>query len=770
MTNLPHSRSPTPAQDGTAADAGADAASEHFRQSLTLFSEPLLRLVAGKLLKPRNFWTPDELIERMVGTITNAPVIDRRLKELPAGCRRLLALIGLSGQLRWPVGNLIELLTALGEEDALSALVALLENGLLYPDLADGGPRLRCQTFEEWLSLGSGQALQVCSLASVTNRALQENLGLPDLSSPMVPGELPPGDGQAALQLLLTPASAVREADGVEWLLRLAILWQEASLSPLRRTQQGAFFKRDLDRLQNDPLLGSQAADSLVDLPDIGQFTAALALAAGILVEHDGEVSAGVFPEVWSVNLPAVLQTLWSALPRLQQWNGTRGGAVDNRVGNPYPAAYLLCALLLLPMREDHWCPVAAITRWVVEHHPYWQGGRRLDGPPLAGTIAGSTVLAHEEQGLERFLLGIAYHLRLVQAVRGGAGQWLVRLSALGRWLLGRSKAPTWPSFPQTLLVQPNLEILFYRQGATPELITNLSRFARWKNLGAACSLQLQPESVYAGLERGESFDSILQTLARHGMKPTPAPVIEALRTWAAKRERITIHPSATILEFLSAEDLAEALARGVPAMQISDRLAVIRKESDLDYQHFRLRGNRDYTLPPEPCITVADDGITLHVDLNRSDLLLESELRRFAEEVDFQPQAGRRSFRLTPASMSRGRDCGHTLESLENWFLYRCSQPLPNSARLLLAGHLFPSPRVRRLTVLQVAGEELALGLLQWPVTRGLIEEQIGPVSLVIAEENLPRLQERLAELGVEIEAPPAESEETAPHSTDTI
>src|SRR5437773_996636 len=114
---------------------------------------------------------------------------------------------------------------------------------------------------------------------------------------------------------------------------------------------------------------------------------------------------------------------------------------------------------------------------------------------------------------LTTYLLGVAYQLRLVQATRVDGSDWLVRLSPLGRWLLGEGAAPPEPAFPQTLLVQPNLEILVYRQGLSPDLIARLSRFAAWKNLGAACTLQLQPESVYRALESGDSFESILGTL-----------------------------------------------------------------------------------------------------------------------------------------------------------------------------------------------------------------------------------------------------------------
>src|SRR5262249_31591584 len=162
------------------------------------------------------------------------------------------------------------------------------------------------------------------------------------------------------------------------------------------------------------------------------------------------------------------------------------------------------------------------------------------------------------------------------------------------------------------------LEVLVYRQGLTPELIVKLTRVATWKTLGSACTLQLEPGSVYRALELGESQPSIVQTLERHSMKPMPPAVLEALRTWSDKRDRLTVYPSAVLLEFSTPADLNGALARGLPAVRLTERLAVVPSENQIDYKQFRLTGTRDYLLPPEPCVDVEADGVTLSIDLAR--------------------------------------------------------------------------------------------------------------------------------------------------------
>jgi hypothetical protein len=300
--------------------------------------------------------------------------------------------------------------------------------------------------------------------------------------------------------------------------------------------------------------------------------------------------------------------------------------------------------------------------------------------------------------------------------------------------------------------VQPNLEILAYRQGLTPGLIARLGRLATWKGLGPACTLQLQPESVYRALESGETFETILQALQRHGMKPVPEPVVNSLRTWADKRERIQIYAAAALFEFNSAEELSEALARGLPAVRLSDRLAVVAREGDIDYRHFRLLGTRDYTLPPERCVEVEADGVTLGIDLARSDLLLETEVGRFAEPLERSGVSGRCFYRLTPATVAAARDNNLTLAALENWFFQRTGQALPPAARLLFVGGQLGPFELRRLLVLYAPTEEIADGLQQWPQTRALIEARLGPTALVVSEEGAAALRERLAMLGVEL------------------
>src|SRR5262249_45645369 len=163
----------------------------------------------------------------------------------------------------------------------------------------------------------------------------------------------------------------------------------------------------------------------------------------GIAVQVDTELQAGTFPPEWQEDLVAVISSIWSVLPQLENWNPHRGwGASATVSGNPYPSACFLAIALLAGLPPDACARAADVERWVIDRHPYWPA------------------MKPQAVGLQAFLLGFAGSLRLLHAAQDANGAWLVRLSPLGRGVLGvAARPPAPPEYPQTLLVQPNLEI-----------------------------------------------------------------------------------------------------------------------------------------------------------------------------------------------------------------------------------------------------------------------------------------------------------------------
>src|SRR5262245_42523064 len=151
------------------------------RAALARYDEPLLRSAAAKLIRPRANQPADELLDKSAATLTNPPVIDRRVRDLPEPTRKLLTLIGLSGQPRWKVGHLLTLLTALGHNDGFTPIADALAAGLLYPELSADAPPL--DDFTTWLGGAGVMSAEVFAHPAVAARARGEELGLPDLAS-----------------------------------------------------------------------------------------------------------------------------------------------------------------------------------------------------------------------------------------------------------------------------------------------------------------------------------------------------------------------------------------------------------------------------------------------------------------------------------------------------------------------------------------------------------------------------------------------------------
>jgi hypothetical protein len=685
--------------------------------ALSRYAEPLLRSVAAKLIRPRANQPVEELLEKSVAALTNPPVIDRRIRDLPVAARQLLALIGLSRQSRWKVGHLISLTAALGHPAEFTPIADALAAGLLFPVFPDGLPAI--DDFTAWFGSAGGMSAEVFAHPGVSARARSEDLGLPNLANP----DREAGNGPA------------RQADGLDWPLRLATVWQQVHASPVRFTQANTLFKKDLTRLQTDEVLSTSPTDLPVRVPEAGVLALLWAYAAGLLAVEGGELQAAPFPAAWEAGLPAVLSHLFAALPRIEVWDPLVGYAPSDTGLTPTPTAGFLCLLLLAKPDAATWIEPAAIADWLWTHHPSW-----------AGTLPDTAMTDRGAGWVAAFLFGVAYPLQLVEA----AGE-LVRLSPLGRNLLAAGPEPAnTPAFPQTLLVQPNAEILAYRQGLTPFLIGTLSRFARWKGLGPACTLELTPEQTYRGLESGMTLPMILQTLSRHASRPVPPAVADLLQRWASKRERITVFASAVLVEFATSAELDVAMTRGIVAVRLTERIGLTADGGEPGLTQLRLIANRDYEAKPQRCVVVGDDGVTLTVDTAAADLLLDAELGRFATPLPVESAVPRR-FQLNPELLRRAAQ-NHPLADIDEWFIDRTGKPLSPAGRLLLLGPQVSPPSAARLLVVRFPTTELADGAMQWPDTRALIAERLGATAVVVDESNLEALRKVLADVGVNL------------------
>jgi hypothetical protein len=729
---------------------------------LSRYGAELLEAVAASVVKPRGAIAPEDRVGRIIGALDSPVVIDRRLRELaeasPAA-RHLLAVMAHARAFRMPLADAVSLVSALGHPDPLAGVRAALECGLVLPDLrlpGTGEPGSgTLHAFEAWLGGTPVANLALLLPPVVAARALPCPLGLPDIRQ----GEqtrasagqaaflaekarreelgIPPLEDEAPVPVdPVMPLGGPIEADGFDIPCRLAALWQMAGEAPIRITQAGEFYRRDADRLRQNPSL-IQADDAAASaLPDPAGLLVDLARALGILSAQDADLLPGPFPPEWKSGSYEMLEGLYKAMFQVRAWSPRDGWKPEPEAANPFPSATLLALLLLAELPESAWVRPETVEGWIYRHHPFWKGTQRPGRlAPWVGT----------------WLAGVAHPLRLVEMARAGLtdddGR-ATRLTAIGRWLLRRGdKPPEPPVYPQALVVQPNLEVLVYRQALAPSLLARLTQVGSWRNLGNACMLMLDKDTVYRGLESGESLESIKTLLENHSGRAIPGPVHDQLKTWAGRRERLTVFPAATLLEFATSADLDEALARGVPVQRVGDRFAVLLDEA-VGYKHVRIAGNRDYGLAPEPCLTVADDGATLTVDIGKSDLLLEIELPVLADMVE---QGERRVSRITPASVGRAMEAGWSVDEINRWFHRRAGHSVTPAIAAMLHGRSTTATMARRL-VLTLSSAELLDGLLQWPVTASCLGERLGPCVVEVPADRVEALRAGMLQLGMEM------------------
>lgn len=714
------------------------------------YSDSLLRVIAGKTIKPRQKLTGPELRKRLARWADNPPQVDRRLKEISPTARTLLDVLRLGKRNHWHVGTLLELAASLhgcrpAETDGLKVIEELFLHGLLLPDVA--GLDAKLSNFEDWLGQGATGHFQAWITPQVLSRANFQFETLPPLEGSSI------------------EVGAVQEADGLEWFLRLAVLWQQLHDLPARMTRQGGFFKRDQERLAGDALL-NPSADFFVSLREPGSLLVALGLQLGMFATADTQLETRAFPESWRVSWPAALADLLGAGAELTCWSVDRGWRGLASSTSPFSSALLLLLALLMKQKDSRWCAVSDLCAWLTTHHCYWSA---MENPPDLSL------------SVQALLLGWLYPLRIIQTAPitkgddgaastkirpGGDSQetpsWALRLSPFGRSLLNDDPI-TRPvqDRRKMLLIQPNMEMIAYRQGLTPSTIADLSETASWTGLGSACTLHLDQASIHRGLEQGATFESISGALQLHAAHGIPGNVFEAIRTWAAKRDRITVYERANILEFLSQTDRDTALGRGLGGVPIADRYLLIEDEHSLDFRHFRSLGTRDYALPPMTCVAVAEDGVSLSIDNSKADLLVETELERFsipkppnhaatADNSTF-PASG---FLVSPQSLAAARLAGLSLRFLEEWFWRRTGKPPPAAVRLLWDERNGEFARLSQPIILTLPEESVADGLWQWPETRELLQERIGPFSFLISPDHLAALQKKLEEIAYPIQS----------------
>ncbi len=490
-----------------------------FRAALSRYDGDRLTEVYLALTPSERIPRPQELPDAITQCLEEPRQLSDMLDRLGTGARLALGLLAMTETTSWPLLGLAHTLALLGQ-DAEASIAELVRSGLLAIR------RNAEKTTPLDLSHPLRDALGDLALAH------PEAVAASRVFSPEPP-PLPPSG----------PARQIREADGLEPILRMAALWQRVDEAPLRQTQQGTLYKRDRERLEDDPVLAGPIADVLEPLPDMVPLWLAIARRVGLVLNEPGSDRLVAAPaDYWTenaVHLPQMIALRWLMLENWHEQAGMQEEDASATLAVPFVRPAALLWLAALP--EDQWIALddlteslSRLTRWDLP--TLEQVVRVIEesrGEPPAVSDEGKSpprprnhsrnALDESPNLLEAMLLGPAYQLGLVRAAEEDpSGRRLIQLTPLGRYVLTLGSAPpSRPLFPHFLFVQPNFEIIAYRQGLTPLNIGQLSRFMRFSQSGAALELKLTPESIYRGLEGGLTSDQMLKRLNRHSRAAT---------------------------------------------------------------------------------------------------------------------------------------------------------------------------------------------------------------------------------------------------------
>jgi hypothetical protein len=130
---------------------------------------------------------------------------------------------------------------------------------------------------------------------------------------------------------------------------------------------------------------------------------------------------------------------------------------------------------------------------------------------------------------------------------------------------------------------------------------------------------------------------------------------------------------------------------------------------------------------------------------------LLDAEIGRFALPVPAEPSVARQ-FCMTPELLRRAGE-SLSITDIDTWFLERTGEPLPPAGRLLLLGPMSEPLTAARLLIVRFPDPQLADGAMQWPQTRALIAERLGPTCVAVSEEHLSLLRDVMEGVGIRVE-----------------
>lgn len=292
-------------------------------------------------------------------------------------------------------------------------------------------------------------------------------------------------------------------------------------------------------------------------------------------------------------------------------------------------------------------------------------------------------------------------------------------------------------------VVQPTFEVLVYLDRAVPAQLAFLEAHAERMQTQAHTALyKLTRDTVYHGLERGTSLDTLLEHLVAGAATEVPQNVLTEIRGWAGLRERITLRRRAHVLEFADVTERDAALAHGLSGAAVGERYVLTNGTATQP-----VKRRIDYHAPLPACLTISEQGV-IEVTAAVHDLALTRQLGRWAE----QQAAGR--WQLTAQSVAAAVCASASVNELFQVLHERLATPLPPLLAVALRAWAGAAPQVNlaQATLLHCPDLHVLEALEATQHLQPYLRGRLGPELLLVETSGLEELRAWLAWAGLEV------------------
>ncbi len=351
------------------------------------------------------------------------------------------------------------------------------------------------------------------------------------------------------------------------------------------------------------------------------------------------------------------------------------------------------------------------------------------------------------EGGFIRVVFTESLHrLGLIDVAESDDGETLVRLNAVGAWLLAGGEEPEL-ALPRgkALVVQPNFDIIVFPEGRDVSLLWLLMQSTEVISRDVALTLRITADSIFRAAQRGISAESVLELLQENARAPIPANVAQAMSDWDQRYQQATISVSVDLVEATSADEfdrfIDDANAEQTLVRRLSDTIGIVTGPfaklppmTVLDYRK---------TLPPSIHV---DTDLEITIEPARENWQLRPRLTSIAERM------GPNRYRITRESVDAAGVNDDLYRDILDLLRTSALEEIPARAlfKLQCLFDTVGSASLGDVTVMQVTQEHVLTRMLEIDDFRELFLQRLGPTTVIVRPERIDELNNLLDDFAI--------------------